>query len=173
MSDSWINGALAGLFAAWVFFIVMRLLPAKWVRYQVSFGETSKEVGLEPLQWLLTVHLDPPKWKRIIMDPLCERLLVQVKLGQNDWLQSKWVEGDTNVFNLTADSAMSVLALIFTEQNGIIYIADYYPNNEIVQDGSYDFRVRIIRNRDNSVAAECGIAVIKLNQRISAAIANR
>ena len=172
MSALWI-GFLSGFFASLVFFILIRLLPARWVRYQVSFGELSKEEGLGPQQWLLTIRLDPPKWKRILMDPLRECLLVQVRLGRTDWLQSKWVEGDINILRLTADAAMSVPALVFTEQNGVIHIADSYPNYPISQDGSYDIWVRIIRNVDNSVAGEVGIAVVKLNQRVTAAIAKR
>jgi len=172
MSDLWV-GFISGLFATAVFFILIRLLPATWVRYQVRFGRLLKEEGLPPQQWVLTVRLDPPRWKRIFMDPLREHLLVQVKFGNNDWVQSKWVGGDLNSFSLTADATMAVPALVFVEQNGTIFLADSYPEHPIIQDGSYDIWVRIVRDADDSVAGEIGIALIKLNQRVTATIANR
>ncbi len=160
MSTLWI-GFLSGFIASLAFFLLIRLLPARWVRYQVSFGELIKEGGVGPQQWLLTVRLDPPKWKRILMDPLRESLLVQVRLGRAEWLQSKWVEGDINILRLAADATMSVPALVFTESSGVIYIADSYPDNPISQDGSYDIWVRIIRNVDNSGAGEIGTDLAK------------
>lgn len=172
MSALWI-GFLSGFFASAVFFILIRTLPAKWVRYQISFGKLYKESGIGPHQWLLTVRLNPPRWKRIIMDPLRESLLVQIRQGKNGWLQSKWVEGDVNTFRLIADAAMSVPAIVFVEQNGSIYLADSYPENQIIQDGSYDIWVRIIRDVDDKIAGETSIAVIKLNQKVTAAIARK
>lgn len=172
MSALWI-GVLSGSIVAAVFLILIRMLPAKWVRYQVSFGERHKESGIGPHQWLLTVRLNPPRWKRILMDPLRESLLVQIRRGKSDWGQSKWVEGDVNTFRLIADAAMSVPAVVFVEQNGAIYIADSYPEGPIIQDGSYDIWVRIVRDVDDTIAREIGIAVIKLNQRVTAAIAKK
>ena len=170
MSAFWI-GALSGFCASAVFFVLIRMLPAKWVRYQISFGELYRELGIGPHQWLLTVRLNAPRWKRIVMDPLRESLLVQVRQGKMGWLQSKWVEGDVNTFRLIADAAMSVPAVVLVEQNGSIYLADSYPENPIIQDGGYDISVRIIRDVDDRVAGEIGIAVIKLNQKVTAAIA--
>jgi len=46
-----------------------------------------------------------------------------------------------------------------------------YPENPIIQDGSYDIWVRIIRDVDYKIAGETGIAVIKLGQKVTAAIA--
>jgi len=172
MSALWI-GVLSGFFASVVFFILIRLLPAEWVRYQISFGRLYGESGIGPHQWLLTVRLSPPRWKRIVMDPLRESLLVQVRLGKKGWLQSKWVEGDVNALRLIADAAMSVSVVVFVEQTGSIYLADSYPENPIIQDGSYDIWVRIVRDVDDKIAGEIGMAVIKLGQEVTAAIAKK
>ena len=108
------------------------------------------------------------------MEPLREYLLVQMKLSKGDWLPSKWIEGDVNTFRLLADGAMSVAALVFTDNTSSIYLADNYPTkNPLVQDGGYDMWVRVIRSLDGTVADEVGISAIKLHGRVTASIARR
>ena len=66
-----------------------------------------------------TVYIQPPNWKRVLMEPLHEYLLVEVKLGNQGWLPSQWVEGDVNSLRLLANAAMSVPALVFMQTNCI------------------------------------------------------
>jgi hypothetical protein len=163
-------GFFAGFFANLVFGMLTRLLPAKWVRYQVHIEKLDRVEDMHLVNWLVTVRIQPPSWRRILMEPLREYLLVEAKLGNGAWLPSKWAEGDINVSRLLADAAMSVPAFVFIEKETEIYLADSYPENPIVQDGGYDVWVRVIRSLDGSVADEVGIAVIKLNWRVTAAI---
>ena len=166
-------GFLSGFLANWVFGMATRLLPAKWVRYRVQIGILQREEAMGFRDYTVTVHIQPPTLKRALMEPLREYLLVQVKLGNKDWLPSKWVEGDVNTFRLLADAAMSVSALVFTEDGGSIYLADNYPEKAIFQDGGYDMWVRVIRSLDGMVADEVGIAVIKLGGRVTASTVRR
>ena len=154
--------------------MLTRLLPATWVRYRVHIAKLDREEELGWGNWIVTVHIQPPKWKRALMEPLREYLLVQMKLSKGDWLPSKWIEGDVNTFRLLADGAMSVAALVFTDNTSSIYLADNYPTkNPLVQDGGYDMWVRVIRSLDGTVADEVGISAIKLHGRVTASIARR
>lgn len=174
MMETFWFGFFAGFLANWAFGVLTRLLPAKWVRYGVHIDKLDRIEEIGWGNWIVTVHILPPKWKRALMEPLREYLMVQVKLGKGDWLPSKWIEGDVNTVRLLADGAMSADALVFTDDTIRIYLADNYPTKaSIVQDGGYDMWIRVIRSLDEAVADEVGIAVIKLSGRVTASKVRR
>ncbi len=73
----WI-GFGAGFFANWVFGVITRMLPARWVRYRVRFSkvDTVTEGGFS--SHLLVLIVEPPVFRKALMPPLVEDVEVTI-----------------------------------------------------------------------------------------------
>ncbi len=157
MIDFWI-GFAAGVLANQVFAMLVRLLPATWVRYKVILGKPyndSKGVGE---CWVVPISIIPPRWKRAIMEPLIEYLLVEV-LIDGEWYESKWIVGDVNEIRLRGDGAMTVSSYLFHRMG---HVGNWIIADEPTDDDSIiplsaipkSIKVRVYYSLDNKTADE-------------------
>ena len=70
-----------------------RQFPVKSARYEVRFGRLRREEVHGAGAWLLGLEIRPPKWRRAVMQPPEEYLMIQLIVEGREWLQSKWMFG--------------------------------------------------------------------------------
>lgn len=151
-----IIGFIAGLAVNWVFGMISRLLPPTSVRYAVHLGGVEEKQNLSSFTQVIQVAVSPPRWKRILMEPIREYLVIEVRIDSSMWIQSKWDEGDNGIYRLRADAAMAVYGIVLTTSpDGRVYLADKFlePKYEI-KDYPHKIGVRIVRSIDKEIAAE-------------------
>ena len=164
----WI-GFIAGFFANWVFAMVGRLLPPTWVRYEVTIGLAklnSSQIGEE---WMVSVRISPPRWKKALMDALVEYLIVDVQINGKLY-QSKWATGDLSEVRLRADGAMTVDCFMLSRlgHGGNWCIADQYSEPSLMLSTMpSEVAIRITRSLDKTVADEKVFSAINVNGQIS------
>lgn len=152
---------LLGFFANWGFAMLSRLLPDTWVRFVIRIGDASCETDPVGPTWSVPITVRPPRWKRVVMYPLQEYLLVEVRVDQEVWVRSKWAKGDINEAMLRADAAMSVPAIVLTGTNsGTYFIADRYAEAEYQVVDPHQIEVRVLRSVDMIVADTVMIPVV-------------
>ena len=151
-----IIGFIAGLLVNWVFGMISRLLPPTWSRYSLHFGEVEKKQDFTCFTQVIQVTVSPPRWKHILMEPMREYLVIEVRIDNGIWIQSTWDEGDIGIYRLRADAAMSVYGIVLTTASGGSgYLADKFLEPEYkIKDCPHKIGVRIVRSMDKEIAAE-------------------
>ena len=54
-----------------------RAISVTWARYEVRFGRLRRGEAQGTGTWLLGLEFRPPKWRRAVMQPLKEYLMIQ------------------------------------------------------------------------------------------------
>jgi hypothetical protein len=159
---NFVIGFLAGFFANWVFGLLSRVIPSTWVRFEVHFQHPKKDVDLAGESWLVPVTIFPPRWRRILMPPLQEYMLVDVQIDDMKWVRSKWIKGDLSETMLRADAAMTVPCTVLSRlgHSGSWYIADYAAEQDyLLEETPKNVRLRVLCSLDNRIANETVLVV--------------
>ena len=159
---NFVIGFLAGFFANWVFGLLSRVIPSTWVRFDVHFQYPKKDVGLAGESWLVPVTISPPRWRRILMPPLQEYMLVDVQIDDMKWVRSKWVKGDLSETMLRADAAMTVPCTVLSRlgHSGFWHIEDYAGERDyVLEETPKNVRLRVLCSLDNRIANETVLVV--------------
>lgn len=154
-------GFVSGVVAIGVAGIVARLLPDTWVRFRVRIGDPAPDEELVAVTWSVPIEIRSPRWRRALMPPLAEYLLVEVKIDEGVWVRSSWDKGDMSESMLRADAAMSVPVVVLTKSatNGSLYAADKFMETKYQITVLHEIRVRVLRRVDMTVGDEVVIPV--------------
>ena len=153
-------GFLAGVFANQVFGMLTRLLPPTWVRYQVKVGKFYKSEELDLWTWILAIRIEPPRWKRALVEPYIDYLEGTLTLNRDTEkaVDGKCVKGDVTDPLLRADGAMTVFMLVFSGVGSTGCLGD---NTMLrLQGGKHTVSIGVLRSVDQNITAEMEFPII-------------
>ena len=155
------TGVLAGIVASVLVSFLAKLFPARWVRYSVRFDDFKDRKDLAATTRVIPVVIKAPLW-RILKEPLREYLIVEVRVDNGAWVQSKWDEGDVGIDRLRVDAAMTAYAtaLTMSSDERKKYLGDKFLRDEYeIQGQSHQIGLRVVRSVDEKIAFETVISV--------------
>ncbi len=133
--DNFYLGLLAGFVANWIFVILSRIIPSKWIRYNVQIeGVGQLDTGLGNKDLVAHIRIMHPKFKRILRDPLSEYVITLICLDRNTKTCGRaiWVDGDERKTQALVNGATTINALLceVTHYNNV-YFSDNFPDNRL------------------------------------------
>ncbi len=94
--DNFLLGLIAGFVANWLFGMAARLIPYTWIRYKVEItGVSEPDKGQEFKYHLGHVRIEPPRWRRMLREPLNEYIIPLIRLDRCE-IQHRtyWLDGE-------------------------------------------------------------------------------
>ncbi|MBI4339803.1 MAG: hypothetical protein HY680_07600 [Chloroflexi bacterium] len=155
-------GFLSGIVANQVFGMITRALPQTWVRWRVELtgaGYSDELMGFT--QVVVHVEVTPPVWwKRLLMEPMSEYLVMMASLdGNRKGQRVPWTEGDAMSYLFRIDAPILRWAQILScTQNGV-FLCDRYPQDR-VPDGEH--RLQLVVNRAGDGEADSMTVVFEV-----------
>ena len=148
-------GFLAGVLANQVFGMATRLLPAKWVRYNISIDSCAGLGG----HCVANVVIEPPRWRRALMEPLNEHVIAVTLLDDRDYTErALWIDGYDKRDTMLVNGGARLEAQLFDMTADGVYYSDHYPEGKL-DDGPHDLNLVIRRVMDGLDADEVDIKI--------------
>jgi hypothetical protein len=144
--------------------MAVRLLPYTWVRYRVQIEGTAElQEGVGFKSFISDIKIEPPRWKRIIREPLNEYVIALIRLdGDKYQYRTMWLDGDERKTQTLLDGATGLIVLLFTIYNNKVYLKDDYPGRAL-SPGNHVLSLVIRRTVDGSDADKTDIT-FKVNE---------
>ena len=151
-------GLIAGFFANWLFGMAARLLPPTWIRYRVQIegcGELDEGLGFK--SYVGHILIEPPRWKRILREPLNEYIIPLIRLDSGEIQhRTRWVDGVDGQTQALLNGATTRDVLLFTLYGNNVYLKDDYPERALKR-GNHVLTLVVRRTVDGTDADKTDI----------------